>query len=125
LAAASSAVGNAPNHDEACRSGIDIDLHALFAAEWQCALRSGEDDNPGPEATALKIQFTELMQRIESFGVAVVRARGLEFPQARGGLGATADSAVLGSYLNNRGTTICEGSSEIQRELIARNIVGI
>jgi len=104
---------------------IDIDLHALFAAEWQCALSFAERDNPGPEAMALKIQFTELMQRIESFGVAAVGAGGLEFPPTQGGLGATTPSAVTASYLNNRATTIYGGSSEIQRELIARNLVGI
>lgn len=110
---------------EVQRQKIDIDLHALFAAEWRCALTLGESHSPGPDATTLKIQFTELMQRIESFGLAMLGASGLEFTPSIDGVGTTLPSALVGSYLNNLAATIYGGSSEIQRELIARSIVGI
>ncbi len=88
-------------------------------------MKFDESDNPGPDATALKIQFTELMQRIESLGLAVIGARSLEFTETANGPGTKAETALVGSYLNNLAATIYGGSSEIQRELIARNIVGI
>jgi acyl-CoA dehydrogenase len=107
---------------------LEIDLLALQAAELRCALSFETGSSPGPEVTVLKVEFTELMQRIESLAVALLGPRGLAF-SSDGSPAADARSAAahaaLASYLNNRAATIYGGSSEIQRELIARNIAGL
>lgn len=101
---------------------IDIDLHALAAAEWRVAKRIEAGGSPGPESMVLKLEFTEIWQRIESLGIAVLGDRALAFeaqepwPERR---------ALVGSYLNNRAATIYGGSSEIQREIVARSVAGI
>ncbi|MFO1427760.1 MAG: acyl-CoA dehydrogenase family protein [Steroidobacteraceae bacterium] len=109
-------------------AGIEIDLLALQAAELRVALGMEKGVSPGPEAMVLKVEFTELMQRIEALGVALLGPRALGFvppgSQRRDDRAAD-DRALLGSYLNDRAATIYGGSSEIQRELVARNLVGL
>jgi acyl-CoA dehydrogenase len=104
---------------------LQVDLLALAAAELRVALSFEVGSSPGPEAMVLKVEFTELMQRIEALGVALLGGRGLGF--AAGAGGADRDQvaqALLGSYLNNRAATIYGGSSEIQRDIVARTAVG-
>jgi acyl-CoA dehydrogenase len=75
----------------------------------------------------LKVEFTELMQRIESLGVALLGSRGLGFVVGEAMASVERDTvaqALLGSYLNNRAATIYGGSSEIQRDIVARTVVG-
>jgi acyl-CoA dehydrogenase len=105
---------------------LDIDLLALEAAELQNALAQEGGGTPGPEASVLKLEFSELMQRIEATALALLGTRSLAFEHgARDGQAASVDAAIVGAYLNNRATTIYGGSSEIQRDLVARNLVGI
>jgi acyl-CoA dehydrogenase len=78
----------------------------------------------------LKLEFTELWQRIESLGVALLGPRALRFdpnPEAARHVPVDPladDRALVGSYLNNRAATIYGGSSEIQREIVARSVAG-
>ena len=110
---------------------IDIDLLALAAAEeLRVALSFEAGGSPGPEAMVLKLEFTELWQRIESLGVALLGGRALAFahnPETARQLARDPradDRALVGSYLNNRAATIYGGSSEIQREIVARSVAG-
>lgn len=109
---------------------IDIDLLALAAAELRVALSFEAGGSPGPEAMVLKLEFTELWQRIESLGVALLGPRALRFdpnPEAARHVPVDPladDRALVGSYLNNRAATIYGGSSEIQREIVARSVAG-
>jgi acyl-CoA dehydrogenase len=104
---------------------IDIDLLALEAAELQCALEQQHGNSPGPGASALKLEFSHLIQRIEEVAVTLIGAGALPFAHGTALEAATADQAILETYLNNRATTIYGGSSEVQRELVARNLVGL
>jgi len=107
---------------------IDVDLLALAAAELRVASSFEAGGSPGPEAMVLKLEFTEIWQRIESLGVTLLGPRGLAFdpnPESARHAAPNApadDRALLGSYLNNRAATIYGGSSEIQREIIARSV---
>jgi alkylation response protein AidB-like acyl-CoA dehydrogenase len=71
----------------------------------------------------LKLEFTELWQRIESLGVTLLGAQGLAYGGGASGERSPAQ-ALLASYLNNRAATIYGGSSEIQREIVARAVLG-
>jgi acyl-CoA dehydrogenase len=110
---------------------LEVDLLALAAAELRVALSFEIGSSPGPEAMVLKVEFTELMQRIESFGVALLGQRALGFAGHDSAVAMNADAgrdaiaqALLGSYLNNRAATIYGGSSEIQRDIVARTVLG-
>jgi acyl-CoA dehydrogenase len=106
---------------------LEIDLLALEAAEMKRALEQEAGHAPGPEASVAKLEFTELLQRIEHTALALLGPRSLEFSAEGAGADVErrASYAIVGSYLNDRATTIYGGSSEIQRELIAKHLVGL
>jgi acyl-CoA dehydrogenase len=115
----------------ACLAQLEVDLLALAAAELRVALSFETGSSPGPEAMVLKVEFTELMQRIESFGVALLGQGALRFAGHESADAIDAGTgrdviaqALLGSYLNNRAATIYGGSSEIQRDIVARTVLG-
>ncbi|MDW8258814.1 MAG: acyl-CoA dehydrogenase family protein [Gammaproteobacteria bacterium] len=128
------AIGNCSDYEAAALRSrlvdIDIDLLALAAAELRVALSFQAGDSPGTEAMILKLEFTELLQRIEALGVAALCDASLAFDRQPdlNGFGTAALLAdartLVGSYLNNRAATIYGGSSEIQREIVARTIAG-
>jgi len=102
-------------------AGMEIDLLALEAAELRCAAGLERGRTPGVEASYIKIAFSELMQRIEKLSLSALGPRGLEFS----GLAASSTrEGIVGAYQNNRAMTIYGGSSEIQRDLIARSLLG-
>ena len=104
---------------------IEMTEHRVLAA-----LSSGQP--PGPASSMLKTQGTELMQRLdeialEGIGVyaavdqAEARAPGanVAFAGPEHGLTATA------RYLNDRAASIYGGSNEIQRDIMARLVLGL
>jgi acyl-CoA dehydrogenase len=126
---------------------IEIDLLALEAAELRCAVDLEAGRTPGAESSLIKVEFSELLQRIEAATLVALGGAGLAFSTEEGsavagGL-AAADGpvmaegrpaaagepseagALVGAYLNNRAATIYGGSNEIQRELIAKHLVGL
>jgi acyl-CoA dehydrogenase len=103
-------------------SDLEIDLLALEAAELRGALDLEAGRMPGAEASLIKIEFSELMQRIEELALTALGQRGLQFSAATS---ASDEEAIVGTYFNNRATTIYGGSNEIQRELIAKHLVGL
>jgi acyl-CoA dehydrogenase len=101
---------------------IEMDLLALQAAELCCALDLEAGRTPGAEASLIKIEFSELMQRIDVLTLAALGGSGLAYFDVDD---SSEQGAIVGSYMNNRAATIYGGSNEIQRELIARHLVGI
>jgi acyl-CoA dehydrogenase len=101
---------------------MEMDLLALEAAELHCAQELEAGRLPGAEASLIKIEFSELMQRIEVSTLAALGGSGLVYSDAHD---AGEQDAIVGSYMNNRATTIYGGSNEIQRELIAKHLVGL
>jgi acyl-CoA dehydrogenase len=101
---------------------MEIDLLALEAAELRCALDLEAGRTPGAEASLIKIEFSELMQRIEELALSILGPSGLEFS----GVGPSSPGeAIVGAFQNNRAASIYGGSNEIQRELIAKHLVGL
>jgi acyl-CoA dehydrogenase len=129
LARCKSLVSDLPREADAERrtfltriADMEIDLLALEAAELRCALDLEAGRTPGAEASLIKIEFSELMQRIEVLALGALGPSGLEFCGA--GESSQAEG-IVGAYQNNRATTIYGGSNEIQRELIAKHLVGL
>jgi alkylation response protein AidB-like acyl-CoA dehydrogenase len=95
---------------------------ALEAAELRSALDLEAGRRAGAESSLVKIEFSETLQRIESLTLSALGASGLWF---RAGGEESAAGAMVGAYMNNRAVTIYGGTSEIQRELIAKHLVGL
>ncbi|WP_334164959.1 acyl-CoA dehydrogenase family protein [Phenylobacterium sp.] len=88
--------------------------------------------NPGPASSMLKTQGTEAMQRIDELAVAAAGAyAGVDQPGARQAgsnlepVGPQESLTAMARYLNNRAASIYGGSNEIQRDIIARLVLGL
>jgi alkylation response protein AidB-like acyl-CoA dehydrogenase len=111
-----------PDIDPALRAQLDreaITLRALQALELK-AMR-GVGGSPALYASALKILGTETAQRIDTLACEV--AGYAAWADADGQTPAELAIAVP-RYLNDRAASIYAGSNEIQRDLIARLMLG-
>ena len=108
---------------------LEIDLTSLEITELRTLAREQAGKGPGPESSLLKIKGTEIQQRITELAMQAVGAYAQ--PYARGFEG---DNASVGpdhahwtapNYFNMRKTSIYGGSNEIQRNIIAKMVLGL
>jgi alkylation response protein AidB-like acyl-CoA dehydrogenase len=108
---------------------LEIDLTSLEITELRTLAREQAGKGPGPESSLLKIKGTEIQQRITELAMQAVGAYAQ--PYARGFEG---DNSSVGpdhahwtapNYFNMRKTSIYGGSNEIQRNIIAKMVLGL
>ncbi len=87
---------------------------------------------PGPAASMLKVQRTELMQAIDEAGVQALGVHAAPYQPDAWQPGANVpvlgpQALVIGMarYLNNRAGSIYGGSNEIQRNIMAKGVLGL
>ncbi|MEO0882115.1 MAG: acyl-CoA dehydrogenase family protein [Pseudomonadota bacterium] len=113
-------------------SQLEIDLTALEFTELRTLAGEAQGKGPGPESSILKIKGTEIQQRITEL---VLEAAGnYGHPYHRGlvdegdnkfEIGPDYAGASAPTYFNMRKTSIYGGSNEIQRNIIAKMILGL
>ena len=88
--------------------------------------------NPGPASSMLKINGTEARQRLDEIAITALGLyAGVDQPSARepgsnvDPVGPGAGMTAMPRYLNNRAASIYGGSNEIQRDIIARLVLGL
>jgi alkylation response protein AidB-like acyl-CoA dehydrogenase len=119
--------GNGSLMDEpAFRSKIaelEVDLMAAEYTELRSLASASAGAAPGPESSILKLKGTEIQQRIQKL---TVEAGGI-YSAAWGGkpAGPGFARAGMGGYLASRAFTIYGGASEVQKDVIAKNVLGI
>ena len=113
-------------------SEISLDLDALEFAELRVlsALQSGK--NPGAVSSLLKLRASEIHQAITRIGVEVIGQSALIEEPMRPLYALNHESllpepflTLVPRHLNGRANTIFGGSSEIQREIIAKQVLGV
>ncbi len=106
---------------------LEIDLKALEITELRILSAVSGGGNPGPESSILKINTTQLEQGINELSVDVLAYRGLPMNPVPGGSPNRPDfiSSVVPRYLNNRAASIFGGSQEVQRNIIAKMVLGL
>jgi len=92
------------------------------------SLRGGE--SPGPESSMMKTLVTDLEQEISELTLEVIGYYGIVFQDTSLGtnepaIGDEDYRAVAGKYQNLRATTIYGGSNEIQRNIMAKAVLGL
>lgn len=104
---------------------IEMTEHRVLAA-----LASGK--NPGPASSMLKTQGTEAMQRLDELAVegagyyaAVDQKEAREPGSNVPHIGPDHSLTVMARYLNNRAGSIYGGSNEIQRDIMAKLVLGV
>ena len=110
---------------------LEIDLTALEYTELRTLASESKGQGPGPESSILKIKGTEIQQRITELTMEAVGNYASPWvPQLDRGdnylaIGPDHAEGVSQSYFNNRKTSIYGGSNEIQRNIIAKMVLGL
>ena len=110
----------------------EMDIQALEMIEMQVLSDLSRGRNPGAVSSSMKIRGSETLQKLDHLGVEALAWYAAPFePQARE-LGhneptVTPDWGIsaMPLYLNNRASTIYAGSNEIQRNIIAKAVLGL
>lgn len=107
---------------------VEIELRALEVTEQRFLFRPGGADAMGAEACMLKVRGTELQQRVyELTAEALGYDAHLALPEgniAPAGVPGNAGHATR-AYFNFRKTSIYSGSNEIQKNIIAKAVLGL
>ncbi|MFN3592839.1 MAG: acyl-CoA dehydrogenase family protein, partial [Thermaurantiacus sp.] len=110
---------------------VEVDLAALEFTELRTLAGEASGRGPGPESSLLKIKGTEIQQRLTEL---VLEAAGhyaapyfREFPEGHNEypIGPAFANRAAPTYFNMRKTSIYGGSNEIQRNIIAKMVLGL
>jgi acyl-CoA dehydrogenase len=106
---------------------LEIDLKALEITELRILSAVSGGGNPGPESSILKLNTVRLEQAINEVSVDILGYRGFAMDAIEGGIPYRPDftSSVVPRYLNNRAASIFGGSQEVQRNIIAKMVLGL
>ncbi|MCF4164397.1 acyl-CoA dehydrogenase family protein [Zavarzinia compransoris] len=110
---------------------LEIDLTALEYTELRTLARESQGKGPGPESSILKIKGTEIQQAITEMAVEAAGYYAFAFNRrAMDGsnepiIGPAATAFAAPSYFNMRKTSIYGGSNEIQKNIIAKMVLGL
>jgi acyl-CoA dehydrogenase len=113
-------------------SKIEIDIDALEMMELRVLSAMQNGDNPGAVSSLLKLRVSEIHQAVTKLGVDVIGYDGLVVETTRPLYALNHPPAieetmlpVVPRHLNGRAYTIFGGSSEIQRDIIGKLVLGI
>ena len=108
-------------------SRVEIDLKALEITELRILSSVSDGGNPGPESSIMKLSAVRLEQEVNEMAVEVLGYTGFEMNPVPEGNPVRADyiSSVVPRYLNNRAASIFGGSQEVQRNIIAKMVLGL
>jgi len=107
---------------------LEIDLTALEFTELRTLAGESSGKGPGPESSILKIKGTEIQQRLQELALEAAGHYGAPFLRDLGhnaNIGPSYADGVAGDYFNSRKTSIYGGSNEIQRNIIAKMVLGL
>jgi alkylation response protein AidB-like acyl-CoA dehydrogenase len=114
-------------------AAVEVDLKALEYTELRTLAAVASGNVPGPESSILKLKGTELQQAVDEL---YVEAAGyyalpyvpdqyvLDFPDEER-VGEGAETATSLRYFNFRKASIYGGSNEIQKNIVAKHVLGL
>jgi alkylation response protein AidB-like acyl-CoA dehydrogenase len=111
---------------------LEIDLMALEYTELRTLAAESAGKGPGPESSILKIKGTEIQQRVTELALEAAGHYGAPFFRGfpKDGdnahpIGPDYSHRTAPTYFNVRKTSIYGGSNEIQRNIIAKMVLGL
>ena len=99
----------------------EVDLMALEVTELRTLAETAAGQAPGPQSSILKLQGTQVAQRLTELFVDCAGLQALPFDEAHDP-GFRED---VSTYLMGRAASIAGGTDEIQRDIIARHVLGL
>lgn len=113
-------------------AAAEIDLSVLESFEQKIFSAVNKGQPIGTISSVIKVRGTEMRQRITELFLEAAGYYGLPYqPEVRAydsnlaPVGSTIAATVLPQYLNDRAASIYAGSNEIQRNIIAKAILGL
>jgi acyl-CoA dehydrogenase len=110
----------------------EIELTAIEFTEARVMAALSAGGPPGPASSMLKMRGTEAMQRLDELAVEAAACHGfVDQPAARqpGGnvepVGPREHLTAMPRYLNDRAASIYGGSNEVQRNIMAKLVLGL
>jgi alkylation response protein AidB-like acyl-CoA dehydrogenase len=110
---------------------LEIDLSALEMTELRVLARESAGKGPGPESSLLKIRGTEIQQRLTELTLEAIGNYAQPYTRdlSKGGnefaVGPDYSRHAAPIYFNWRKASIYGGSNEIQRNIIAKMVLGL
>ncbi|MGE0789672.1 MAG: acyl-CoA dehydrogenase family protein [Sandaracinaceae bacterium] len=103
---------------------LEIELEAHRMANFRALASAQLGHAPGPESSILKLRGSEILQRAMELAMDAMGENALSWFNEPGVVGA--DEQWVASFFNySRATTIYGGSNEIQKNIIAKMILGL
>ena len=114
-------------------AALEIELKALEYTELRTLAAVSVGKAPGPESSLLKIRGTEIQQHLDELFMEAAGYFSLPYVPDQYSLesnpdnhvGFDADSVSSLVYFNNRKASIYGGSNEIQKNIIAKHVLGL
>ncbi len=113
-------------------SELEMTIEAVDMTEKRVVSALSVGSNPGPVSSSmLKIMGSETMQKVTELAMEVVGYHGMPDYQPHHGHGDNLSpglahaAPVMAKYLNTRASTIYGGTSEIQRNILAKAALGL
>jgi alkylation response protein AidB-like acyl-CoA dehydrogenase len=120
---------------------LSIEIEALEAVELQILASLSSGDAPGAKSSMMKTVGTELSQRLTEMALEASGAYGAAYqphatcpggptpnfrpPSDQGYVGPDHSLTAASKYLNDRAGSIYAGTNEIQRNIIAKAVLGL
>ncbi|QMW21935.1 acyl-CoA dehydrogenase family protein [Sandaracinobacteroides saxicola] len=118
---------------EAKLVALELEAQALETTELRILAELKAGRRPGPQTSLVKLVASSLRQKIDALAVDVHGYHGLQLPPERPLYGNSAPEPVgsreaqlaLPTYLNGRAWTIFGGTNEVQKNIIAKTVLGL
>lgn len=112
-------------------AGLEIECAAIEASEQRVLVQLNAGETPGSVSSVLNAVSSETLQRADELGVEIAAYYALPYQPGALAVGGDAPIGeevllpVVPGFLNNRMRTIAGGSAEIQRNIVAKSILGL
>ena len=129
-------INGALAHDPRFRDSLSrarLEAEALEVTELRILADLAKGRAPGPQTSLAKLLGSNLGQRVDTLRLELYGYDALQLPMERPLYGNEAPEPVgsegaqmaMGRYLNNRAATIFGGSNEVQKNIIAKSVLGL
>lgn len=131
-----SGVNGALAHDPRFRdrlARVRLEAEALEVTELRILAELAKGRAPGPQTSLVKLLGSNIGQQVDTLRLELLGNDALQLPLERPLYGNDAPEPVgseyaqtaMGRYLNNRAATIFGGSDEVQKNIIAKTVLGL
>jgi alkylation response protein AidB-like acyl-CoA dehydrogenase len=109
---------------------LEMRISALQQMEDTVLAQLARNHNPGPASSLLKLLSSNTGQELAALRMEVITYYSLPnnnrlILRGEPGIGPAAAHTATAVYLNNRASTIFGGSNEVQKNIIAKSVLGL